>query len=255
MTCRSPRPTPSPQAKTPPLTITPATLTGNDVDADGDPLAISSVQDAVNGTVAIVGGNVVFTPNANYNGPASFTYTVADGHGGTSTATVNVNVSAVNDVPVAVADQVGGTEDTPLTIPPATLLGNDTDADGNPLAIGSVQDAVNGTVAIVGGNVVFTPDANYHGPASFSYTVTDGQGGSATTTVNLDIAAVNDAAVITPVTQALTETNAPLTAAGTVAISDADSPAAFVAGTQTGAYGSLTIDAAKQLGLHRQLRP
>ncbi|UUZ55160.1 tandem-95 repeat protein [Massilia sp. H-1] len=238
-----------------PLTITPATLTGNDVDADGDPLAISSVQDAVNGTVAIVGGNVVFTPNANYNGPASFTYTVADGHGGTSTATVNVNVSAVNDVPVAVADQVGGTEDTPLTIPlpPCSATTPTPTAIRSPSA--ACRTPINGTVAIVGGNVVFTPDANYHGPASFSYTVTDGQGGSATTTVNLDIAAVNDAAVITPVTQALTETNAPLTAAGTVAISDADSPAAFVAGTQTGAYGSLTIDAIKQLGLHRQLRP
>ncbi|MGL4994612.1 MAG: retention module-containing protein, partial [Deefgea sp.] len=57
-----------------PLSINPATLLANDVDADGDTLTITSVQAAVNGTVALVNGNVVFTPNANYNGPASFTY-------------------------------------------------------------------------------------------------------------------------------------------------------------------------------------
>ncbi len=58
-----------------------------------------------------------------------------------------------------------------LTIAPLTLLGNDTDPDGNPLTITSVQGAVNGTVALVGGNVVFTPTAGYNGPASFTYTI------------------------------------------------------------------------------------
>jgi len=226
------------------LTITPGALTGNDSDVDGDALTVTSVQDAVNGSVAIVNGNIVFTPAPNYNGPASFTYTVSDGQGGSTTSTVNVNVGAVNDAPVATPDAINGTEDTPLTVTPATLLGNDTDADGNPLTIGSVQDAVNGTVAIVNGNVVFTPAPDYSGPASFTYTVTDGQGGSATTTVNLTIGAVNDAAVITPASAALTETDLPLSAAGTLVITDIDSPAAFVPGTQSGAYGSLTIDAA-----------
>jgi Cadherin-like domain/Putative Ig domain len=79
------------------LTIDPATLLANDLDLDGDTLTITSVQGAVNGSVALVSGNVVFTPNANYNGPASFTYTVSDGNGGTSTATVNLTIGAVND--------------------------------------------------------------------------------------------------------------------------------------------------------------
>jgi len=113
----------------------------------------------VNGTVALVGGNVVFTPAANYNGSASFTYTVTDGNGGTATATVNVNVTAVNDVPVVADDTATTVEDTALTIPVGTLLSNDSDADGDTLTIASVQGAVNGTVALVGGNVVFTPAA------------------------------------------------------------------------------------------------
>ncbi|WP_297577482.1 retention module-containing protein, partial [uncultured Deefgea sp.] len=67
------------------LQIPSSRLLQNDSDPDGDTLTIISVQNAVNGTVTLVNGNVVFTPNPNYNGPASFTYTVSDGHGGTAT--------------------------------------------------------------------------------------------------------------------------------------------------------------------------
>ena len=71
------------------LTIAPATLLANDTDADsGDVLSIFSVQNPVGGTVALVGGNIVFTPTANYSGAASFTYTVIDNRGASSTATV-----------------------------------------------------------------------------------------------------------------------------------------------------------------------
>jgi hypothetical protein len=60
------------------------------------------VQGAVGGTVSLGGGNVVFTPTTQLNGPASF-YTVSDGNGGTATA-VDVTVTPVNDAPVANAD-------------------------------------------------------------------------------------------------------------------------------------------------------
>ncbi|MFT3956297.1 MAG: Ig-like domain-containing protein [Piscinibacter sp.] len=178
------------------LTIAAATLLANDSDVDGDTLSIVSVQGAVNGTVALVGGDVVFTPAPGYNGPASFSYTVSDGRGGSAIATVNLTVAPDNDAPVAVGDIVGPVnEDNALTIAPATLLGNDSDPDGDTLSITSVQGAVNGTVALVGGNVVFTPAANYNGPASFTYTVSDGNGGSSTATVNLTVNPVNDAPV------------------------------------------------------------
>ena len=182
------------------LTLAPGTLLANDTDLDGNPLAITSVQGAVNGTVALVSGNVVFTPTANYNGPASFTYTVSDGNGGTSTATVNVTVNAVNDPPVAANDSASTDEDSALTLAPGTLLANDTDLDGNPLAITSVQGAVNGTVALVSGNVVFTPTANYNGPASFTYTVSDGNGGTSTATVNVTVNAIDDVVTISGLT-------------------------------------------------------
>ncbi len=159
--------------------ITMATLLANDSDANGDKLTITSVQAAVHGAVAIVNGQVVFTPDANYNGPASFTYTISDGKGGSDTATVSLNINPENDAPNAVNDGViTGNEDIPLTINFATLLANDNDIDGDKLTITSVQAAVHGAVAIVNGQVVFTPDANYNGPASFTYTISDGKGGS-----------------------------------------------------------------------------
>ena len=173
-----------------PLTFAPADLLGNDDAVDGDPLVISAVQDALHGSVAIVAGNVVFTPDAGYVGPASFSYTVSDGNGGFDTATVNITVSAAPNQPPVATDDSGSTPvDTPLTFAPADLLGNDDAVDGDPLVISAVQDALHGSVAIVAGNVVFTPDAGYVGPASFSYTVSDGNGGFDTATVNITVSA------------------------------------------------------------------
>ena len=81
---------------------TPTTIAvlANDTDPDGDTLTISAITQPAGGTVLVNGNNTVtFSPSANFNGPASFTYTANDGHGGTATATVSVNVIAVNDAP------------------------------------------------------------------------------------------------------------------------------------------------------------
>ncbi len=121
----------------------------------------------------------------------SFPVTSADG----TTGVVAVTVHGSNDVPVASADVVGADEDSPLIISSASLLSNDSDADGGAaLSLTSVQGAIGGSVALdSSANVVFTPSANYSGPASFTYTASDGAGGFATATVDVDIAAAADA--------------------------------------------------------------
>ncbi|HEY0457752.1 MAG TPA: Ig-like domain-containing protein, partial [Pyrinomonadaceae bacterium] len=69
-------------------------VVGNDTDVDGDAIVLSSVTDAVGGTVEIVGSGVRFTPNQNFRGAGGFRYTISDGKGGTSTGSVTVTVSA-----------------------------------------------------------------------------------------------------------------------------------------------------------------
>jgi Ca2+-binding RTX toxin-like protein len=76
------------------LPISFTALVANDSDPNNDPLTVSAVSNATNGTVTLdtQTGNVIYTPNADYSGPASFTYTASDGRGGTATANVSLTV-------------------------------------------------------------------------------------------------------------------------------------------------------------------
>jgi Ca2+-binding RTX toxin-like protein len=170
------------------LVIALSELLKNDKDPDGDKLYDFSVQNAKNGTVELIDGSkVIFTPTAGYSGPASFTYTITDGKGGFDTASVNLTIEKVNKAPDAIDDIASGKQDNALMIAVSELLKNDKDLDGDKLVPLSVQNPTNGTVELIGSEVKFTPNAGYSGPASFTYTVTDGKGGFDTATVNLTI--------------------------------------------------------------------
>ncbi|MFM6992383.1 MAG: cadherin-like domain-containing protein [Rhodoferax sp.] len=193
------------------LVFTAAQLLANDSDVDsatdGQVLTISAASGATHGSVWMdADGNVRFAPDANYHGPASFQYTVSDGNGGLATATVNIIVVAANDIPVVVGESTDLVEDNIFWIDAPALLGNDSDVDtvtdGQVLRIIDLSGASHGTVYGVNNidgreYVAFRPDANFHGQASFQYTVSDGNGGIATATVLINYAAVNDAPVAT----------------------------------------------------------
>ncbi|SFA77581.1 protein of unknown function [Rhizobium sp. NFR07] len=98
--------------------------------------------------------------------------------------------STANGVPVAVADSgFSATTGTPLTIAGTALLANDNDPDSDPLVITGVSNAVNGSVSYDSTlqTVTFTADAGYSGPASFSYSISDGQGGTSSAQVSLTV--------------------------------------------------------------------
>src|SRR5581483_8236040 len=134
----------------------------NDSDPDSDSLTIVSVN-PTNGTASIVGSNVLFTPATNFLGSATVGYTITDSFGGTNSALITINVT--NRPPTAADDSASTAKNVPVTIP---VLGNDTDPDGDPLSIVSVNPT-NGTANIVGTNVVFTPATNFTGTATIGY--------------------------------------------------------------------------------------
>jgi hypothetical protein len=96
---------------------------------------------------------------------------------------VTLNVTAVNDAPVAVNDSTTVAAGGVATV---SVLTNDTDVDGPSLAVTSVTQGAHGAVAISGSQVTYTA-ALYVGADSFTYTVSDGAGGTATATVTVDV--------------------------------------------------------------------
>ena len=115
-------------------------------------------------------GNLVFVNDAdNQSGSSSFT----------NVQFVESGIGGANAAPVAGDDAFSVEENGTLVLAPAKLLANDIDADGDMVSVAAVSNAVGGTVAIDAvGRIVFTPAAGTTGPASFEYTVTDGNGGT-----------------------------------------------------------------------------
>ncbi|MDZ8104998.1 MAG: Ig-like domain-containing protein [Nostoc sp. DedQUE12a] len=162
-------------------------------DVDGDTFTISSFTAPTNGTLTLNDNGTVedanddyfvYTPNPNYNGSDSFTYTVSDTNGGSVTDTFNLAVNPINDAPVAVNDTVVAKKYTKVHILANTLLANDTDVDSSNLSITGVSGATNGTVVLKNNGtpsnsaddfIVFTPTTGFSGAASFNYTIADGQ--------------------------------------------------------------------------------
>ncbi|MFC1547207.1 Ig-like domain-containing protein [Candidatus Neomarinimicrobiota bacterium] len=167
------------------------TLTGSDV--DGDPLNYSVIIGPANGQLTGTAPDLVYAPNANFNGQDSFTFQVSDSDLNSEPATVTISVGAFNDPPVAVADNVVTDEDSPVTI---NVLANDSDPEGDALSVENITQGSSGVVAInPDGSVTYTPAPDFNGSDSFTYTISDGSGGSASANVSVTINAVNDAPV------------------------------------------------------------
>jgi hypothetical protein len=168
----------------------------NDTDPDSNPLSITSVTDPPHGTAANNVTSVTYTPDADYFGSDSFNYTISDGNGGSDSATVNVTINNVNDNPDAVDDAATVDKDSgPNTI---DVLANDSYLPDPPetLTITGVTQGTHGTVANNGTSVTYTPEADYSGPDSFNYTISDGNGGSDTATVNVTVEATPEPGIL-----------------------------------------------------------
>lgn len=167
---------------------TPFALTLNATDPDGNTLTWSISSPVAHGTASASGtGNskaINYAPNANYNGTDSFVVQVSDGNGGTDTITVNVTITPQNDAPTAVNDSATTPQNTAVLI---YVLSNDDDIDGDTLSVSGVTNGSNGTVINHGTHVEYTPDAAFEGDDTFTYTASDGNGGTSVATVSVNV--------------------------------------------------------------------
>ena len=201
-----------------PLTFDAAALLAGATDIDGDTLSVTAITvDPAFGTVTNNGdGTWTFNPTENFNGnDVALNFTVSDGHGGITTAQGTVDVVPVNDAPVASAVDLGQTqEDTPLTFAAATLLAGASDIDGDTLSVTAVTiDPTHGTITNNGdGTWTFNPTENFNGnDIALNFTVSDGNGGTATAQATVDVTPANDAPVATDIDLGQTQEDTPLT--------------------------------------------
>jgi hypothetical protein len=171
-------------------TATAVAVLANDTDVEGDATTITGTTDGAKGVVVITGGGagLTYKPNLNANGSDTFTYTISDGNGGVGTGTVDVTITPVNDPPVAL-------NDTAFTVQqgsgasPLAVMSNDSDLDGDTLLITARTNGAHGVVTITGGGtgLTYDPTGLYVGTDVFSYTVSDGHGGTRSASVLLSV--------------------------------------------------------------------
>lgn len=243
-------------------------LTKGASDPSGDPLRVASAKVAkpAHGTVVIDqadrasgretlsalfarrgGGptSVTYTPRPGWRGTDTIEYVLADDHGGTVTGTVRVTTP--NAAPVAVADMVtapaawSGSTATPIDV-----LANDSDPNGDALAVVAVTQPAHGSALLAGGAVSYTPAVGYTGPDSFTYTISDGHGGTATGTVHVTVGVLPDRAPVARDDEA--DADAAWSSPSSVAVdvlandTDPDGDTLSLASVGTAAHGTASID-------------
>lgn len=232
----------------------------NDSDVEGDTLTITGVDTTatVGGTASFTGTTVGYTPGAGFSGLDSFDYIVEDGNGGISQGRVNVAVNnPANIAPVGVDDAFTINEDVTKDFlnDGFLLVANDTDADpldptDKLVVIGATQPSGGGVVNIVKFGTSYrpkyTPEANWSGIETFTYTVADVSGGTDTATVTMTVDPANDAPLAVGGVTILTNQDAasPVSANPLIGVTDVEGDTITVASVGTASNGVATTDGA-----------
>ncbi len=166
-------------------------VVGNDSDPDGDPLIVMSAGKVVNGQATVVGNKVRFTPSASAlegaTGAASFTYSVADGHGHEVSADVSVQVLAerLAQPPWARDDSATTYVGEPVSI---DVLDNDGDPSGaTPAILGRVGCPSGDAVVTAASNVLYTPAPDTRGVVRCQYQVANDQSLTASASIVISV--------------------------------------------------------------------
>jgi serine/threonine protein kinase len=162
---------------------------GNDVDAKGRALTAVQVDGPKHGMLALrADGSFSYAPDSGFDGSDRFTYKANNGILDSDPATVSISVNAVKKPPVAVDDEYATDSGIPLTVSAPGVLGNDSDADGQPLEAIAVSSPTNGTVVLdPNGSFCYKPAPGFDGTDSFSYKANNGLLSSNVATVTVTV--------------------------------------------------------------------
>ena len=171
------------------------TLAGTDTNTPAQALTFTIASSPSHGALSGTAPAVTYTPTPGYNGADSFTFTVTNVYGLTSApATVSITVPA--GTPSADNLAINVSTNVPMSV---TLSG--TDPDIPPLALGFAVGTgpLHGTLSGTAPNLTYTPNTNYTGTDSFTYSSSNGQKSSATATVSIIVGVVTIAEPVVPV--------------------------------------------------------
>lgn len=178
------------------LSIAAPGVLGNDSDPDGGTLTAHLASAATQGSVTLnPGGDFSYTPPANFNGSASFSYSASDGVLTSAAATVTISVTPMNDAPLALADSYDATVGSVLNIAAPGVLANDNDVDGDALTASVVSPPASGALVLnADGSFSYTPGTA--GTVTFTYVAQDASSSSNVATVTLNVTASTNQAPI-----------------------------------------------------------
>ncbi|MCU7869878.1 MAG: tandem-95 repeat protein [Candidatus Thiodiazotropha sp. (ex Lucinoma borealis)] len=168
----------------------------NDTGLGDTPVTVSLVTSPTQSAVFTLNadGTFSYTHNGSENLSDSFTYRVTDNDGQTSDATVNIDVTSINSPPEASNVSINVLEDTIYT----GNLPIYSDGDGDDVTYQLESNSAHGSVLVNGdGSFSYAPDTDYYGTDSFTYSISDGNGGNNSYAVSINVGAVNDSPVIT----------------------------------------------------------
>ncbi|MEC5127652.1 Ig-like domain-containing protein [Verrucomicrobiales bacterium BCK34] len=268
--------------------VTTIDVLANDSDPDSvdQPLTITATTQPPKGSVTTDGSHVFFNPGSDFAGLApgatevvTFIYTVSNASGEVENELVTVTVTGPNDDPVAINDIGAVNEDATSSVGAlAGVLSNDTDPDvGAVLTVAAVRtgaEAASGTAGTVGaslvgnyGTLTLAADGSYTYVADqaaadalangatandvFTYTVSDGFGGSDTAELSITVTGTNDAPVASAESGTVKEDVTP-TASGQLDATDEEGDTLAFSRNSTGTpgteagdngYGDFTINA------------
>ena len=165
----------------------------NDTGLGDGGIEITVETEPTHGDYEITNDNrIVYTPDANYNGPDELTYEVCDenGNGECDVAIVDITVAPVNDIPDAVDDEDTIDEDTQSII---NVLANDNGLGDGLSNLEIENPPANGEATLVGDSTIqYIPHKDYNGQDQFDYRVTDTNGDYDIATVTINVESVND---------------------------------------------------------------